>query len=176
MEWVDNFTSYIPASTEGSIIITSRRKDIDVLGSLSILVEPFDTQTGASLLYSIISSQIDLVQIQDDQLRELSDFLGGLPLAIVTAGRYMILSDITPAEYLQTIKDENTTSFLGDYKETLQTVFDSNLASLTSDARDLVDCMAFFDPNSIPEELFLEERESTLLSKTSSPNHLSIFR
>ena len=106
--------SYIPASTKGSILITSRRKDMDVLGSLKIEVEPFDTQSGASLLLSIISSRIE-----DDQARELSDFLGGLPLAIVTAGGYMTASDITPAEYLQMIKDQDTTQFLNDYEERL---------------------------------------------------------
>ena len=142
---------------------------MDVLGSLRIAVEPFDTESGASLLLSIISSRIE-----DDQARELSDFLGGLPLAIVMAGKYMNVSDITPAEYLQMIKDHDTTQFLNDNEETLKTAFDRSLASLTSDARNLVDCMAFLDPDSIPEELFLRKRESMLLAKTSKPNHVSI--
>ena len=162
---------YIPASTQGSILITSRRRNMDVLGSLSIAVEPFDTQSGANLLLSIISSQTE-----DDSAREISDFLGGLPLAIVMAGKYMTVSDITPAEYLQMIKDQNTTRFLNDREETLQNVFDSTLASLTPDARNLVDCMAFLEPDNIPEEMFLQERESTLLVKTSKPNHVSVTK
>ncbi len=160
---------YIPASTKGSILITSRQKSMDVPGSLSIAVESFDTQSGANLLLSIISSRIE-----DDQAREISDFLGGLPLAIVMAGAYMTESDITPAEYLQMIKDQNTTQFLNDKKPTLQNVLDGTLASLSSDARNLVDCMAFLDPDSIPEEMFLREHESTLLAITSKPNQVSI--
>lgn len=161
---------YIPASTKGSIIITSRRRDVEVPGSLRISVEPLDPQSGASLLNSIVSyGEVD------DLLTEISKLLGGLPLAIVTAGGFIAMNEISPSDYLQLLEHKNEFQLPGasrvtawEYEQSLQSVFDHTLVSLSSDARNLVDCMSFLNPDDIPEELFLQKRKHPFLSHVDS--------
>lgn len=163
---VGSIMSYIPASTKGSMIITSHRRDVEVPGSLRIPVESLDPQSGASLLNSII-----LQQEVGDSARLVSELLGGSPLAIVTLGEYVNRTAISLPEYLQLYEDQIKFQLLDvqlpttwQYTRTLQTIFDDTLASLSPDARNLVECMAFLDPDDIPEELFLRKRGHSLLA------------
>lgn len=152
----ERLTWYFPASTKGSIIITSRRSDVWVPDSLIIEVEPLKPQSGASILNSI-SHQED-----DDSARQISELCGGLPLAIVLAGVFIGENEISLAEYLQLCKDRYDFQSLKVWdlmpwhsEQSLKTIFNYTLALLSLDARNLVECMAFLNPDDIPEELFL---------------------
>ena len=155
--------SYYPASTKGSIIITSRRKDIEAPGSLILPVEALDQQSGAELLTAMVSPHED-----SRMANELSSLLGGLPLAIVHAGDFINICAMSIAEYLRLLKDSVFSFTLGgkpctnwQYDGSLQTALDDTLAILSPEARDLLDCVAFLDPNNIPEALFLRKGEDT---------------
>ena len=162
---MQNIMSHIPGSTTGSIILTSRCKDVEVPGSLRIPVKPLDLDSSIRLLDFVVSCQEDR-----DSAKQVWEQLGGLPLAIVTAGKCIKIAQISPAEYLQLFNGRVAREFsIGQdlttwqYGRTMQTVLDDSLVSLSSDARDLLNCMAFLNPDTIPEELFLQTRKSTVL-------------
>lgn len=157
--------SYIPASTKGSIIITSRYVDMEVPGSLRISVNPLDSLSGATLLHYIVHAE-NCSEIQQNRpsAEEISKIPGGLPLPIVMAGAYILMMNMSLAEYLQSLGEQRSllfssaqTSKTWQYPKTLANVFDDTLRSLSPDARDLLDCMAFLDPDGIPEPLFLRK-------------------
>lgn len=144
---------YLPASSHGSVIVTSRSRDISIPGSLEISVEPLDSETGAKLLGSL-NQVADL----DNSAKELVDLLGGHPLAICQAAAYMRSAAISCSKFLQLYKKRpHMSSHL--YNSQIKRLFRLNLASLSTEAQRLLECMALMDPDQIPEELFLQDLE-----------------
>lgn len=144
---------YLPASSQGSVIITSQRSDINITGSLKVEVAPLDLITSAKLLNSLIQSPES-----DDSAREVADLLGGLPLAISQVGGHMKSTATTCSEYIQLYKKGELGLFDEPYLWK-RSIFGTVLASLSADARKLIEYMALLDPDRIPEELFLQNLE-----------------
>ena len=91
--------------------------------------------------------------------RELSELLDGLPLALVHVSEFMNERGFSYQEALLAYTKSATKLFARSaiplqYEHTLNTVWDASFQSLTPEGKTLLDLLAFFDPNSIPERLF----------------------
>ena len=165
---MDGMSQYIPASSQGSVILTSRRRDIIIPGSLEVEVAPFDSETGAGLLNSLMQSEDS-----SGSAREVANQLGGHPLAISQAVGYMKMAATTCSEFLELYKKRQLK--LSDTSDTrwiqgsIHSLFETTLAPLSSDARRLLECMAVMDPDQIPEELFLQDIEDVTVVQKYVP-------
>lgn len=155
---MDGMSRYIPASSQGSVIFTSRRRDMFIPWSLELEVAPFDSESGARLLNSLMQSEDT-----SGSAREVADWLGGHPLAISQAASYMKMAAATCSEYLELYQKRQLEFSDTFYTHSIHSVWETTLASLSSDARRLLECMAIMDPDQIPEELFLQDIEDVTI-------------
>lgn len=91
----------------------------------------------------------------------LSEELGGSPLAISHYTGYCVASHLQLKEVLQTFQrrsmmseiwsNDSNTSII-QYERTLRTVWDTALDTLTPEARQILDTLAFLNPDVIPED------------------------
>jgi hypothetical protein len=100
---------------------------------------------------------------------EISDFVGGLLLAITTIGGYMKGTPSTMPEYLANLKRSNEVwarsgaEFVDYYDGTLGTVFNIALGELEmhdKNARSLLNISAFMNPDTIPEEVLVASHQT----------------
>lgn len=166
---MNSLLPYIPASSQGSVLLTSQRRDMFIPSSLELEVAPFDSDSGARLLNSLMQSEDS-----SDSAREVADLLDGYPLAISQAARNMEVTSTTCSEFLEIYKRRqlgysgnfDTWKFSGTFGTGVHSIYsalETSLASLSSDARRLLECMAIMDPDQIPEELFLQDIEDVII-------------
>ncbi|KAI5842749.1 P-loop containing nucleoside triphosphate hydrolase protein [Tricharina praecox] len=87
-----NISSYLPNSNWGSIIVTSRRSETQLLGH-SVSVTEMEKDVGRELLTKIIrddGEELTATEIKDAE--EVVEKLGGLPLAINQAAAYIAMT------------------------------------------------------------------------------------
>lgn len=141
----------------------------------NIELQSFDEELGAKLLFKYLEQ--DPVDDAERALaRETSMIVGGLPLAIATIGGYINESESSVAEFLQILKrssnawEDTQDTKTKHYEKTLGTVFDIALKELPNGARNLIDILAFLNPDSIPEGILIaphDNEEVKFLSKKS---------
>jgi hypothetical protein len=94
----------------------------------------------------------------------LSRDLGGLPLAIAHFAGYVAKSQCTIQQILDSYRQRYKSSQIWDvqisastseYGHTLATVWDLAWRRLSSDSVKLIELIAFLNPDSIPEEMFI---------------------
>lgn len=120
-------------------------------------------EDGASLLLSYLhrGDQSDT----HEQAQSICHELGGLPLAIVHVAGYVRQSQIPlskflkeyQAAYSQNFADNYTSLYRTQYEKTYSTVWSLALNELPTDARNFIDTLAFFSPDSVPEDIFLAD-------------------
>lgn len=162
------FSSYLPQSKNGSVLVTSRTRNVAlqlVEESDIIPIEPMDDAGAQALLQKKLGEEVD-----DNGTAELAGALEFMPLALVQAAAY--IRQRTPRcsvqQYLEQFhkSDRKRTSLL-DYDGgclwrddeaknsiliTWQILFDYILDARRS-AADLLSLMSFFDRQGIPEAL-----------------------
>ena len=158
---IDVFNQFRPICDHGSVLITTQDPDIAATASLEIPLRSLNEEEGAKLLLSYLpqSDQID----PDGQARSISHELGGLPLAIVHVAGYLRQSQIPLARFLKEyqatyspkVADNDTSLYKTRYEKTYSSVWTFALNELPTDARDFIDTLAFFSPDSVPEDIFL---------------------
>ncbi|KAL9029146.1 MAG: hypothetical protein Q9196_002582 [Gyalolechia fulgens] len=162
---------YIPASDTGSIIITTQLRDVELPGSFCFAVEGLSESDGSRLLRSIIDPMsIDGPRTDSDGLaNSISQLVGGLPLAIAQIGGYIKRSQISCKEFIAIFRRRKKNwisrraAAASTYDKTLQTVFDIALEPLNQDARDLINSIAFMNPQDIWEDIFIRCQEDSPL-------------
>jgi hypothetical protein len=100
--------SYIPHSTEGSILITTRDRRVgERLANRvkAINLPPFTVQEARDLLESLMG-KIDIGEEED--VKELLDTLAYLPLAISQAAAFITENGMTASEYLELLRTGDT--------------------------------------------------------------------
>lgn len=108
---------------------------------------------------------------QDEQMaaEEISTFVGGLPLAIATIGGYISQSKRSMRDFLGMLKRSSSAwtasakNPANQYNKPLDSVFDLALSELSANARKLLDILAFLNPDSIPEDIFLRQHANPSL-------------
>ncbi|MFE5894905.1 tetratricopeptide repeat protein [Streptomyces sp. NPDC056462] len=82
----DQVTPLLPGNSECAVLITSRRRLIDLEGAKFVTVETLDEPSAVELLKRITAGTIPVADEDDEQMREVVRLCGYLPLAIRIAG------------------------------------------------------------------------------------------
>ena len=147
----------------GSILVTSRNplaKTMFTRRSLGLDLGPLTQQDSLSLFNHLTAI---FNEPEDDTARQISDALGGVPLAISQMAGIIRRQDLTLSEFLELYTDHE------EHASLYETKFDTNLITyrhslstvwafekLSSQARQLLELISFLDPDVIREDLLLE--------------------
>lgn len=158
--------TYLPVnlSGSGSIIITTQKAHMSPLTNefYKISLQPLLTSVGSTLLFKTIERGATDEQ-EEGTAHEISRWVGGLPLAIVTIGAYIKCSLSTPGEILASLQRSSQVwassgeGSVRNYEKTLATVFDLALSELSDDSKHLIHLMAFLNPDNIPEDMLTQD-------------------
>ena len=167
---------YIPYCERGSILVTTRSKEValEIVEQRDmIVIEPMDKATAIALFKKKLAAQGNS---QDDQseVAELAVALEYMPLAIVQAAAY--ISQRAPrhsvAKYLEEFRRNREGISLLDYdagqlrrdRDAKNSIFTTwqisfeHLQRTKPSAADLLSLMSFFDRQGIPEELIRSQK------------------
>lgn len=155
---------YIPYNMRGngSIIVTTQKTLTSQSVHLSMLeLQPLSDREGCSLLFAIRKGPVT-----DEEKRvgdEISAWVGGLPLAIVTLSGYIKYSVWSVAEILDCLHQSSRIWVSGteirvvsekdNYERTWENIFEMALSEISPNSRHLIQILAFLNPSGIPEEL-----------------------
>lgn len=150
-----------PGNAHGSVIITSR--DFNAAhspASTGYHVQPFDDSTGSGVLLKLLGLD-PKVELHHSKATEISQALGGLPLAITQIGgfilqRKLLLQDFLPLYERNSNKIDSKKTGLSDYEHTISTVWEISLSNIGGDSFNLLSLLAFFEPDGIHEQVLLE--------------------
>jgi len=157
---IDMLLQVWPASTKGSIMITTRSPAVAAKRSNDIMhLEPFAAQLGPDALYALTGFGGD-----DDEdiasAEEICRLLGGLPLAIIQVSEFIRDRASSYTEFLA-LYQRSSAKILArgevplEYNHTLSTVWELSLHNLPHDASTLQKLVAFFDPDAVEERLLM---------------------
>ncbi|KAF2009119.1 tetratricopeptide repeat domain-containing protein [Aaosphaeria arxii CBS 175.79] len=147
----------------GSILITSRdplAKSMFTKRSSGLDLGPLTQQESLSLFNHLTTVSNEP---EDDTARQISDALGGVPLAISQMAGIIRRQDLTLSEFLELYADHK------EHASLYETKFDTNLVTyrhslstvwafekLKPQARELLELISFFDPDFIGEDMLME--------------------
>ncbi|KAF2744655.1 TPR-like protein [Sporormia fimetaria CBS 119925] len=152
-----------PTSSKGAVIITTRSPKVAAsLTKTTMQLKPFEVDTAVDILYELTG--FEPVDYEDTKAaKEICQQIGGLPLAMVQMSTFMRDRRCTYSDFLALYK-KHPEKILArnrsqvDYDHTLNNVWDMSLQSLSKNARSLLELLSLFDPDSIPERLFVTFR------------------
>jgi hypothetical protein len=166
VERIDILLQVWPASTKGSLLITTRSPAVAAKRSNDIMhLEPFATHLGPEALYALTGFE---AADEEDKAaaEELCRLLGGLPLAIVQVSDFIRDRASSYTEFVALYQKSSAKILTRgevplEYNHTLSTVWELSLHNLPQDASTLQKLIAFFDPDTI-EERFLTNTNAGL--------------
>jgi hypothetical protein len=153
---------YWPQGT-GSILITSRdplAKSMFTRRSSGLDLGPL-TQQDSLILFNHLTASSS--EPEDGITKKISEFLGGVPLAISQMAGVIRRQDLTMSEFIELYMDHEEHASLYEtkfdtnlvtYEHSLSTVW--ALEKLKPQSRQLLELMSFVDPDAIGEELLME--------------------
>ena len=145
-----------PASPKGSVIITCRSQSVALKRTTEVMrLQCFAAETGLDVLYSLTGLQPSN-ENDASSARELCELLGGFPLAMVQISEFINDRGYSYLEFLPVFKKSAEKIFARSaapmqYQHNLNTVWDLSFQKLSTESRTLLDILAFFDPDVIPE-------------------------
>lgn len=147
----------------GSILITSRDPKAKCLftnGSSGLGLSPLPPDD-SMLLFTSLSTFSG--ESEDGALKQISELLGGIPLAILQMAGFIRGHDLTLTEFLELYTDlderpeiykAKVDSTLIPYRHSLSTVW--AFEKLNPQARQLLELLSFLDPDAVEEGLLME--------------------
>ncbi|GFF21645.1 tetratricopeptide repeat-domain-containing protein [Aspergillus terreus] len=147
----------------GSILVTSRdplAKSMFTRRSSGLDLGPLTQQESISLFNHLTANSSEP---EDGMTQQISEILGGVPLAISQMAGVIRRQDLTMSEFLELYMDHEEHASLYEtkfdtnlvtYKHSLSTVW--ALEKLKPQSRQLLELMSFVDPDVIGEELLME--------------------
>ncbi|WEW58349.1 hypothetical protein PRK78_003817 [Emydomyces testavorans] len=154
-----------PGSAPGSILLTSRDFTAAFSPALAgLAVQPFDDATGSAAFLELVG-QTNPSQFHIDLAREITQKLGGLPLALRQISGFIVQQRFSLVDFL-CVYDRHATTIHSkrtgpsDYHHTLSTVWKLSLRRLTGDASSLQKLLVFFDPDRIDETILTNKELS----------------
>ncbi|KAJ4310486.1 hypothetical protein N0V84_010942 [Fusarium piperis] len=155
----DTIQPYIPCGIQGSIIITTQAAEIQDVTTSSINLQGFSSdQEGVEMLVHYLQNK----KVAREDAKAVIDLIGEIPLAIAHAAGVINQAGCSLKEFITTIKErsQRATIWSSDkpstilhYERSFTTVFDVALETLSAGARAILECLAFLDPNGVPEEM-----------------------
>ncbi len=102
-----SFSKYFPIRRNGTILITTRNKELRLLatGVGSSHLDRMEHKN-AIALFSAVGGPIDSDPVARSNATSIVELLGGTPLALTQAGRFMKRSDCTKGQYLKMLEDQ----------------------------------------------------------------------
>ena len=152
-----------PASTNGSVIITCRSLSLAAKRATDVMhLRCFSTETGVEVLYSLTGLQPSS-DSEAAAAKELFHLLGGLPLAMVQISEFINDRGYSYEELLPVYQKSANRIFARSgapvqYEHTLDTVWNVSFECLSTESRALLNILAFFDPDLIPESILSNKR------------------
>lgn len=174
VEDFNDLARYMPVEcrSESTIIVTTQLSDTPQwIGSACTLqVAALNPGTAAECIFKYSSREAS-----SDEEREiacdLAEHVGCLPLAMATIGGYVKVSQSSLSEFFENVKHKATLwetapriQEVPGYSKSLVKVFDKAFEALTAPARELLNILAFLDPDCIPEEIFTKAIEDSQLN------------
>jgi len=147
-----------PGSTSGSVLVTTRDFTVaTTLPSQHVQVTELAENDGSKMLLRVIGLENPTPADTQHAIAVCQKF-GGLPLALAQIGgfitqRKMTLSGFMPLYEKYSSKIDARKAPGSDYEHTLSTVWDVSFGKLTEDSTRLLNVLAFFDPDGVPEEI-----------------------
>ncbi|KAJ4415136.1 hypothetical protein N0V82_007506 [Gnomoniopsis sp. IMI 355080] len=147
----------------GSILITSRdplAKNIFTRKPSGLDLGTLTQHESLSLFHQLTTAFVDP---EDDTARQISDAIGGVPLAISQMAGIIRRQDLTLSEFLELYKDHEEQASLYEtkfdtnlitYRHSLSTVW--AFEKLKPQARQLLELISFLDPDAIGEDLLMQ--------------------
>jgi tetratricopeptide (TPR) repeat protein len=161
---------FLPGGEKGHLLLTTRDPAVEGMAR-SVEVEQMDMQEGIDLLLRRargLASETLLEQTsQEDRViaEQVVKEMGGLPLALDQAGAYIEQTRCGLARYLEMYQQRRADLLKwrrrvpSDYPKTVATTWTlafESVEQLHPAAAELLRWCAFLDPDSIPEDLFVE--------------------
>jgi hypothetical protein len=160
-------TEFWPTVTHGNILITTRNTvSTFTPASITYRLQPLTADEGSKLLVTSLKATSNEALYDSteglESATELSNDLGGLPLAICQISGFISTSLCTVAEFREIYKSQRDMNEVFEepegsanfhYQYTLATVWDLSFSKLDSDSVSFLEIVAFLDPDSIPETL-----------------------
>jgi tetratricopeptide (TPR) repeat protein len=167
--------SYIPKTTQGSILVTSRDKQCAIKFANRDLIEvPRMIEAESECLVSSVLTDKDY---DPNELKKLVSTLDHLPLALVQAAAYIEENSSTIERYLEiyhesedsavelldiTFESGGRDPYIPNAVATSWMVSFDQIRAATPRAADILSLMAFFDRQAIPESLLKDSTEGIL--------------
>ncbi|PVH86757.1 hypothetical protein DL98DRAFT_643137 [Cadophora sp. DSE1049] len=152
-----------PACTQGAIIVTSQDPALSIMIKESIHLSPLSLEEGSSLIQKILQRGA----LEKEEAQELSDLLGGLPLAITHFAGAILRSQCPISQISHSFVEraqssrvwavDDSGSVSRGYEHTLNTVWDVSIQRLSQESTRLLELIAFIEPDRIPVDMFIKE-------------------
>ena len=179
----DDISKYLPSllsRTRGSVLITTQNEGLlpHASNNTRIQIDPFTTQQGSDMLLRYLGRDAR-TDPERPLAKDISAFVGGLPVAIAHVAGYVGFSDITLEELIETFREwRKRTGAATDeaddlpatfreasfsYEGTLAMVWEVTLRELTQDARDVLNILAYLNCSSVPLTMLWGMHEDPIL-------------
>lgn len=127
-------------------------------------MQPFDATDGSEVLLGLVGLD-DSSQLNREKAMEITQTLGGLPLALTQIGgfivqRKMALRDFLPLYERNASRIDARKTSVSDYEHTLSTVWEMSMNKLEGDAQTLFDLLPYFQPDGIDEAILVQGSSS----------------
>jgi tetratricopeptide (TPR) repeat protein len=161
---------FLPPAGRGHTLLTTRAASMGRLAQ-RIEVDPLDSEPGALLLLrraGRLGADAPLEQAKASErviARQITQEVGGLPLALDQAGAYIEETQSSLADYLQLYRSQRADllkargGLVPDHPEPVATTWSLSFTQVqerSAAAADLLRVCAFLHPDAIPEEIITE--------------------
>ncbi|RSL54067.1 hypothetical protein CEP54_010098 [Fusarium duplospermum] len=135
---------FLPSTGAGCVLMTSRNPDLWYrIGTDKIVLEPFTTQESCAVLSK-------LTRIDGD-FTEISNGLGGLPLALSQVARFIIRAQLSldqSARVFSQAKQDDAPTYLDPMRD-VWSVLETSFRDLPSSSLAVLQVLSFLDPDFI---------------------------
>ena len=182
IDW-DDIARYMPDSLQdsnGSILLTTQTPNRflpDARNVYRMQLDPLNREDGADMILRYLDRKVE-TDPERNLAREISAFVGGLPVAIGHVAGYVSFSDYSLEEVIETFQEWRKRSGVAtdeeddlpaafreasfDYDLALMMVWEVILRELTEDARDLLNILAYLSA-SVPQDMLWRVHEDESL-------------
>lgn len=166
VEVASTIQRFWPPGVHGAILLTSQDPESTNMTHSEIHLQGTTAEEGSTLFQRYLRRDAS----EQEAAEELSASLGGLPLAIAHFSGYVSLSQCTIDRILVNFRRQFKSSQIwtsktnvssSNYVHTLDTVRDLAWQRLSFDARKITRILAFLNPDSVPEDLFLGSAQNS---------------
>jgi len=159
-----------PSMGRGSVLITTRDASAaHSPASAGFHVQPFDNAAGSEVLLNIVGLD-PTSSANQEKAKEITNTLGGLPLALNQIGGFIVQRKLPLQDFLRlyqrnSSKIDAMKTGISGYDHTLSTVWEMSMNKPSGDSRILLSLLPYLQPDAVDEAIFLQG--STLVDEVN---------